>query len=507
VELIIGVTDSIIRYKSDHHLPSLMQITGIDTTTYGLDSNTLPSRLHRMPITDGMIHLPAPTHEDFVVVQLYYLGGQLVPVDQLPSEYRYTNPVEGNPDGLRTGAGESIELKLTSYDRFFNKQLWTPLLGGDVFEIRMVRPAGGEGSLLFGEVEDLALSATAQEKGSYRATITQELRGEYELSLLLDGDAETAVSASDGTRPRPNPLFAGSAPNYYLFTVITPGAKDPTQCYATTNTGLAIPLALLTVGQSFTMVVEERDTYGNRRDTITVDEFTGRPAYFDFTFVPVDPDLAQRAYTAPKEEPGFGPPQNAQTSALPLRYILAPGDDSHSVTVLAGGNGTATTRPYIAGAFTLSITDNGRHISGSPMEVSFRADSFAIDRTVVYGPGVNFNNSNPGTVRSGVPTEVYIQTRDKYDNDLPEGGLQWSVSVDPITGGTLVIGDVAPSTTGLYEARYIPNGFVGYAVLETSLDGLKVPTQRYIWQDENDELRPRASNVLGESGYPNNAVL
>lgn len=75
-------------------------------------------------------------------MEFEYLGGQLVRVDQLPAEYKYINPVEGNPDGLRVGAGESISLKLTSYDRFFNKQLWTPLLGGDVFEIVMTRPAG-----------------------------------------------------------------------------------------------------------------------------------------------------------------------------------------------------------------------------------------------------------------------------------------------------------------------------------------------------------------------------
>lgn len=267
--------------------------------------------------------------------------------------------------------------------------------------------AGGEGSLIYGDVEDLALSTTAQEKGSYMATVTQELRGEYELALLLNGNPETALSASDGTQPRPTPLFSVvTPPNYFLFTVITPGAKDATKCYATTDTGLAIPLALITVGESFTIVIEERDKFGNRRDTITVDEFTGQPAYFDLTFIPTDSALLDRTYTAPKAEPGSGPPSNAQFGAQPLSYMLAPADTEHTVTMLAGGNGTAPVRPYIAGVFELHITDGGVHVSGSPMQITFRADSFDIDRTVVFGPGVNFNNSNPGTVRSGVPTEV-----------------------------------------------------------------------------------------------------
>lgn len=48
--------------------PVLSQITGIDVTTFQQDANALPLRLYKMPYVDGMIHLPAPTHQDFVIV-------------------------------------------------------------------------------------------------------------------------------------------------------------------------------------------------------------------------------------------------------------------------------------------------------------------------------------------------------------------------------------------------------------------------------------------------------
>lgn len=70
------------------------------------------------------------------------LGGQYTPVNLLPPEFQYTS-ITGET-GLRQDAGKASTFKLTSYDRFFNKQIWTPLLGGDIFEIRMTKPKGAE---------------------------------------------------------------------------------------------------------------------------------------------------------------------------------------------------------------------------------------------------------------------------------------------------------------------------------------------------------------------------
>eukprot|EP00951_Prasinocladus_malaysianus_P032713 scaffold319690_cov45-Prasinocladus_malaysianus.AAC.1 len=171
-------------------------------------------------------------------------------------------------------------------------------------------------------------------------------------------------------------------------------------------TGLALNLAIITVGNTLNIKIEERDQYGNLRDTITWDEFTDSPTYFDLTFIPVDPSLAYRTYSVVKPLEGLGaPPPLSMPGAVPNRYFLQAGDPFHQVAVAAGGNGTANDRPYLAGLFLLHITDQGVHIKGSPVEVNFQPGSFYMDQTVVYGPGVNFNNSNPGTVRSGVPTE------------------------------------------------------------------------------------------------------
>lgn len=263
---------------------------------------------------------------------------------------------------------------------------------------------------MIGEVDDLALSGG--EKASYLATITQELRGEYELALLLDRDPNKALAASDGTSPQPNPLFSGVPPNFYLFVSITPGAKDPSQCYATTSTGLALHLAVVSVGETLRIRIEERDTYGNLRDTITFDEFAGAPAYFDIRLYHSDPAYADREYTVNYPDQGLTPPPaNADQTAVANFYFLLPGDAYHDIRVLAGGNGTSGSfNPYVAGDWFIEITDAGQPIKGSPLRLTFRPGPFSIDNTVVYGPGVNFNNSNPGTVRSGVPTEV--QTAD-----------------------------------------------------------------------------------------------
>ena len=266
---------------------------------------------------------------------------------------------------------------------------------------------GGEGGITIGEVVDLAIEGG--ERGAYLASIQQDLRGEYELAVLLDRDPNKAVAASDGVPPVPSPLFSGVPPNYYLLMAVFPGAKDPTQCYATTATGLSLPLALITVGTTLNIRIEERDAFGNLRDAVTIDPMTEAPAYFDVTFTPADPTMADRAYTVKYPDAGLGPdPLYAQIGAQPSSYFLSPGDPFHDIKTLGGGNGTLATtdRPYLAGLWILSITDTGQHIKGSPMEITILTAGFDIDRTVVYGPGVNFNNSNPGTVRSGVPAEV-----------------------------------------------------------------------------------------------------
>ena len=103
--------------------------------------------------------------------------------------------------------------------------------------------------------------------------------------------------------------------------------------------------------------------------------------------------------------------------------------------------------------------------------------------------------------------QLSIQTRDRYNNDLPDGGLEWTVRMNPIEGGSVIIGSVDVSPTGLYPAHYIPEGFVGYAVLEVTLDAFKVPTQSFIWEDQNGVLHPRATDLIGGSGYPDNVIL
>jgi hypothetical protein len=273
-----------------------------------------------------------------------------------------------------------------------------------------MRNPGGEGSLVIGRVTDMAL--TTGDRGKYNATVTQVIRGEYELAVLLDRDSAKALSASDGSKPVPNPLFSGVPPKYYLYVVINPGAKLASECYATTASGLALNLAILTVGSNLRLRIEERDQYGNLRDTITYDEFAGRAGYFDIKFVPVDPLYAHRAYSVPYPEPGSGPPPaSLEPGSEAMKYALEPDSPLHEVVTYVGGNGTEIAvdsfEPlYLAGKWYIHITDAGQHIKSSPVLVSFDAAAFSVDNTVVYGPGVNFNNSNPGTVRSDVPTEV-----------------------------------------------------------------------------------------------------
>ena len=61
-------------------------------------------------------------------------------MDIFPPQNEVTGP--NGEYGLLKSAGYATNLILTSYDRFFNKQIWTPLLGGDVFQIQMTRPTG-----------------------------------------------------------------------------------------------------------------------------------------------------------------------------------------------------------------------------------------------------------------------------------------------------------------------------------------------------------------------------
>ena len=63
------------------------------------------------------------------------------PIDNLPIQFQYTSPFNGEM-GLKRDAGKTTTLKLTSYDRFLNKQLWTPVLGGDIFQIQMTSRGG-----------------------------------------------------------------------------------------------------------------------------------------------------------------------------------------------------------------------------------------------------------------------------------------------------------------------------------------------------------------------------
>ena len=256
------------------------------------------------------------------------------------------------------------------------------------------------------------MALTTGEKGKYNATVTQILRGDYQLAILLDRDPNRALAASDGSRDVPSPLFAGVEPNFYLYVRVQPGDKVASECYVTTTTGLALPLAILNVGSNIRMKIEERDQYGNLRDTITFDEFLGQPSYFDIKFVPADPNYGHRGYSVPSPDQGLGtPPESLEAGSEAMRYYLEPNSPFHEIVTYVGGNGTdpppGTFEPlYIAGQWFIHITDAGQHIKSSPLLVTFNTAAFSVDNTVVYGPGVNFNNSNPGTVRADVPTEV-----------------------------------------------------------------------------------------------------
>jgi hypothetical protein len=67
-------------------------------------------------------------------------NGALTQVNFLPAQDEATGP--NGEFGLSKDAGQATNLILTSFDRFFNKQIWSPLIGGDVFQIQMTRPAG-----------------------------------------------------------------------------------------------------------------------------------------------------------------------------------------------------------------------------------------------------------------------------------------------------------------------------------------------------------------------------
>jgi hypothetical protein len=56
--------------------------------------------------------------------------------------------------------------------------------------------------------------------------------------------------------------------------------------------------------------------------------------------------------------------------------------------------------PPLAGDFTVAIGVDGTTIQGSPFAVSINPGKIDIGTTLVSGPGVSFNNMDPGTTRA-----------------------------------------------------------------------------------------------------------
>ena len=141
-------------------------------------------------------------------------------------------------------------------------------------------------------------------------------------------------------------------------------------------------------------------------------------------------------------------------------HIMGPLDRTNSVIKIAGvpsGNGVYSL-PYtitLVGKYNLRVTLNGYVVSDTPLVVYPAA--IDLNNTIISSDeSLEFDVYGLSTTSAGVPTHLFVQTRDQYGNVVDPGGeSEWELSLEgPLSlwqngsAGVVYIGQ------GLYAIQY-----------------------------------------------------
>ena len=379
-------------------------------------------------------------------------------------------------------AGELIKFFMQSRDRFGNNVRWSAYIGGDNFQGQMIRPSGGENA-------DIAALVSDNQNGTYFAEFTQLIRGSYKAYIRLDG---VALPGSDGAFPFPSPTLAPDLPDdpqfaFHLPISVIPGPRHVPSCTATTGAGIPVDGLELKVSEEAEIRIIERDQYGNLRDTVSAD-LTGSPISFALNFT-------------------YSSSSNARPDAQKNLYVnegeygLTSTDAFHSIPYIAGGVS------YLSGSYLVyvfsrydenGITEGTTFISGTPSLITVLPGALSLQTTIAYGPGLVYDNFNPGTTRAGVSSTISLQTRDLYGNDLLSGGEEFLIIVKPLGTGIFSEATFESSATGFYQGEYTSKSS-GNMLIQISSQSQLLPTTQFLYQDPvTNIIEPRVGGIYAD---------
>lgn len=252
------------------------------------------------------------------------------------------------------------------------------------------------------------------------------------------------------------------------------------------------------VNTAATFQIQERDQYGNARDTPTYDEDGVTVDVFRIYFEPQNVTSEGSAARLPWLE----------------TYSKEGGSGLHEVSYLPGlapENAETLYPPPLAATYLLYISDvdpvTGEEVEteGSPWTVEVRPDVLSVEHCEVLGPGAIYNNLNPGTVRAGLSTTITITAKDQYGNRLTAGGEStWLVvlkTFPPLFEGQTSTGEVEDHGNGTYTGRFTP--IMSGELLLQVRRGTPVPVEgfRYYNASSSETLaRPGEDPYTGVGG-------
>ncbi|QDZ21292.1 hypothetical protein A3770_05p38100 [Chloropicon primus] len=375
-------------------------------------------------------------------------------------------------------AGQLIKFFLQSRDRFGNNVRWSAYIGGDNFLGQMIRPSGGANADVPAFVHD-------NQNGTYLVEFTQVIRGAYKIYLRLDS---VALPGSDGLFPFPSPTLAPDQLDnlqlaYHLPMTVLPAPRHVPSCTATTGSGIPLDGLELKVSEEAEIRIIERDRFGNLRDFVSLD-LQGSPISFALNFTYSTKgnarQLAQKNFIVNEGE-----------------YELAAKDAFHSIPYVAGGSNFLSGE-YLVYVFSrydeTGITHSVVSIAGSPSMITVLPGALSLETTIAYGPGIVYDNLNPGTTRAGVPATISLQTRDIYGNDLLSGGEEFLIIVKPLGTGIFSESKFESSATGFYQGEYTSKSSGNMLIQITSQSQL-LPTTQFLYEDPVTRiLEPRVGS-------------
>ena len=477
-------------------LPEIPKVTSAEEVANGAyDNRIITAGTYYMEVRAAKAGFTTITEEyllgfsdrSFNPITFRAASTELEYVDVL-SYYDFGTRVLEDGESLEQVAGDIVSFFLQSRDRFGNAVSWSAIVGGDNFAGQMIRPSGGANA-------DVPASILDNRNGTYLVEFIQEYRGDYKIYITLSSEA---LPGSDGALPIPSPLLLSDsvddpAYTYYIPLEIVPGPRHTESCSATTGTGIPLDGIELKVAEEGDIRILERDTYGNLRDTVSVGS-NGQPISFalNFTYDKAGSDGSEGSYEVNEGE-----------------YGLSTGDAAHEIFYVAGGDN------YLAGYYLIYIysrfDSNGfpeakTLISGMPALITVLPADLSLDHTIVYGPGIVFDNFNPGTTRAGVAADLSLQARDMYDNDLITGGEEFLIIVQPLGTGIFSEATFESSATGFYQGSYVSKSS-GYMLIQVSRQSQLLPTTQFVYQDPvTNAIEPRI-NGLYETGLEEGKVV